>query len=63
MDNFQEDLKRHYIQGNNDAIKNVQEVIETELLWKTQDEGFIFGLKWVLDQLKEIQINDNKKTI
>jgi hypothetical protein len=28
------------------------EIIQTELLWKNQDEGFIAGLKWVLDNIK-----------
>jgi hypothetical protein len=31
----------------------IREIINTELLWKNQDEGFIGALQWVLRRLDE----------
>jgi hypothetical protein len=38
-------------QGADDYRQELIELIETELRWKTQDEGFVGGLQWVLDKL------------
>lgn len=36
----------------------IREIIKTELLWKTQDEGFIGALEWVLRRLEERDVRD-----
>ncbi len=36
----------------------IREIIKTELLWKTQDDGFIGALQWVLKELEERDARD-----
>ena len=43
------------IKEERDAIR---EIIKTELLWKSQDEGFIGALHWMLAQLEERDARD-----
>ena len=38
-------------QGRSEERQKLVEIIRTELLWKTQDEGFIGALEWMLGEL------------
>lgn len=43
------------IKEERDALR---EIIKTELLWKTQDEGFIGALEWMLGELNARDARD-----
>ena len=36
----------------------IREIIKTELLWKTQDEGFVGALQWMLGELNARDAKD-----
>ncbi len=36
----------------------IREIIKTELLWKTQDEGFVGALQWMLGELNARDAQD-----
>lgn len=41
-------------QGREEALAELVEIIKTEKLWKTQDEGFIGALDWMLNEIEGI---------
>jgi hypothetical protein len=48
-----EQNQTEYAKGYSDAVDNFIDLIKTELLWKTQDEGFIGALHWMLGELND----------
>lgn len=40
----------------------IREIIKTELLWKTQDEGFIGALEWMLGELNARDAKDSTES-
>ncbi len=59
MDEAMTSYEQHKIEGiYTDAREEYRvellQMINTELSWKTQDEGFIAGLQWVKDKLSGV---------
>lgn len=49
--------KDHYIkQGYDKAVAEMKDAIKTEMSWKTQDDGFIGALEWMLLKLDGVEI-------
>jgi hypothetical protein len=44
--------------GISEEREAIREIIKTELLWKTQDDGFIGALEWMLGELNERDARD-----
>jgi hypothetical protein len=44
--------------GREEAFAEMTEVIKTEKLWKTQDEGFIGALDWMLLEINRLKARD-----
>lgn len=44
--------------GVSEEREAIREIIKTELLWKTQDDGFIGALEWMLGELNARDAKD-----
>jgi hypothetical protein len=52
-DNYIEELNEQLrTEGAEELRVEIIRMIDAELAWKTQDEGFRGGLQWVLDKLE-----------